>query len=266
MSTLSCVNPLLNVFTQRRVRFIVSALTLIMVSTIAVAQAKTLVVTRVADTHDQIMGGVIARVAFAKIGIELKFIDLPADRAMETSASGKVDAELQRIYGFADQRPTLLRVPTPYTYMDVVVFGAKPNFKIDGWNSLKAFTVSMVRGHLFAEIGLQGHKQLLLVSTTNNQFKALQAGRTELAVSTWYDGMYAAHELGLELFPLEPRLERTPLYFYLHKKNAHLVETIDAVFREMKISGELEQVRADYIKRTILNHPRGKNLTPLSNE
>ena len=236
------------------VRFSIPSI-IVLFQIIEVARAETLMVARVENIPDQLVGSAIAEVAFAKIGFELQFHDFPAKRALLTSTSGELDAELQRVYAVGDRHKTLIRVPTPYTYMDAVAFGIKPNAEIDGWDSLKPHIVARARGILFAEIGLQGHDQVIVVANSEDVFKAIALGRAEIGISTMQYGKTASDKLGIKVFPLGPVLERIPLYFYLHEKHAHLVNQIDAVFREMKASGELEALRRAHFERIQLQAP-----------
>lgn len=217
------------------------------------AYSETLVVSRVENIPDQLMGSAIAKAALAKIDIELKFVDFPAKRALISSSSGEVDGELQRVYDVGNRFPSLIRVPTSYTYMDATAFGLKPDIKIDGWNSLKDFSVVRARGIVFAELGLEGHEKVVVVPTSESVFKLLVEGHVDLAISILHYGKFIAKKLSVKIYPLKPMLQRIPLYFYLHEKNAHLVEKIDAIFREMKDSGELERLRTIHFERTLRN-------------
>ena len=43
--------------------------------------------------------------------------------------------------------------------------------------------------------------------------------------------------------PVEPALERIPLYHFLHQRHRELVPKVEKVIRDMQASGELERVR-----------------------
>ena len=248
----SCIRSIFGIFVRRFTKFIVRLIIVFPILIGGVVNAETLLVTRVENIPDQLIGSAIIKAAMAKIGIELTFVDLPAKRALLTSISGEADAELQRIYEVGQQNSSLIRVPTSYTYIDAVAFALTPNIKIDGWNSLKAYTVTRANGALFAESGLKGHDQVVIAADNEAVFKILKIERAELGISTLHYGKFITNKLGIKVFPLKPILERIPLYFYLHKKNAHLVKRIDAVFSEMKASGELERIRSIHFERTLL--------------
>ena len=96
-----------------------------------------LIFAQIRDTPDQIIGAEILKVAYGKIGISIKMVDMPGKRALTESSSGRVDGEVHRIVEIADEYPTLLKVPTPINYIEPSVFSKKHNFKITNCSALK---------------------------------------------------------------------------------------------------------------------------------
>lgn len=214
--------------------------------------AETLTIARVADIPDQQLGAAILQSAYEKLNIKLEFIDFPGSRGLIESSSGRVDGEMQRVYEAGEIYPSLIRVPTPYTYMDAILFSNKKLPPITGWSSLKDLKIGMIRGNIFAEKGLEGNENTVKVSGTTSQLKIMESQRVDAILITMFGGLHSVKKNKLEsIKPVLPILERIPLYFYLHEKNKHRVSEIDAVFKAMRDSGELEELRSKHIIRLL---------------
>jgi hypothetical protein len=62
---------------------------------------KKIVLCRLANVPDQLVGGEILRVAYAKLDITVEFLDVEAKRALALSSAGDVDGEIQRVAAVA---------------------------------------------------------------------------------------------------------------------------------------------------------------------
>jgi ABC-type amino acid transport substrate-binding protein len=72
----------------------------------------------------------------------------------------------------------------------------------------------------------------------------LDAGRIDLLITARINGLLMTKDLGLgTIKPLSPPLSRLWVYHYLHERHKDLVPIIDAVFKAMQESGELEALR-----------------------
>lgn len=64
--------------------------------------------------------------------------------------------------------------------------------------------------------------------------------------------MVQVNKLGLDSIRiLSPPLERLPLYHYLHEKHKDLVPKVDEIIRDMAESGELDDLREEFIKTLL---------------
>lgn len=201
------------------------------------------------NTPDHILGGMLLEAIYQKAKLPLELVMIPSARALIQSSSGKVDGELQRIYKLADSYPTLIRVPTPFTYFEPAAFATNSKIKIQGWHSLQNYKVAMVRGMKFAELGLKGFKQVQQVTGSDQLFNMLSAGRADIIVSARFNGLYQISRFNLyKVKQLNPVLDRHQLYHYLHIKHKKLVPIIDAAIQAMSKSGELAKLRKQYYK------------------
>ena len=213
---------------------------------------QTIRVAKLKNTPDHILGGMLLEAVYQKANIPLELVIIPSARALIQSSSGKVDGELQRIYKLAYSYPTLLRVPTPFTYFEPAAFTINKNIKVNGWQSLQGYKVGMVRGMKFAEMGLKGVKDIQQVTGSDQLFNILSAGRVDVIVSARFNGLYQIFKYKLDnINQIEPVLERHDLYHYLHVKHHKLVPLIDTTIKSMVKSGELQRLRKQFYKEIL---------------
>ncbi|MEH6347573.1 MAG: transporter substrate-binding domain-containing protein [Bermanella sp.] len=214
--------------------------------------AQTIRIAKLENTPDHILGGMLLEAIYKKANTPLKLVVIPSARALIQSSRGKVDGELQRIYALADSYPTLLRVPTPFTFFEPAAFTKNKLINIDGWASLQGYKVGMVRGMKFAEIGLKGNTNIHTVTGSHQLFTMLKLGRIDIAISARFNGLYQRSKLKLNSIQLlEPALDRHDLYHYLHMRHQKLVPIIDATIQAMVKNGELQRLRKQFYKEIL---------------
>lgn len=200
--------------------------------------------------HELIMGAV--EKAYSKLGIDVEFIEYPGKRALVQSTKGAVDAELSRVFEIGVENPSLVRVPTPIFWFDATVFAKKNDLNINGWKSLRNLKVGIMRGMRFAELGTKDFPTVVAVENPRNLFKLLEADRLEVVVFSDLNGAYFIHKgRHNKIYPLAPSLQRIDSYHYVHEKHRDLVPKLDEQFKKMKMSGELDSMRKEFLLRTL---------------
>ena len=71
----------------------------------AEALPKKIVLSRLANVPDQLVGGEILRAAYAKLDVAVEFLDVEAKRALALSSAGDVDGEIQRVAAVRSNTP-----------------------------------------------------------------------------------------------------------------------------------------------------------------
>ena len=123
----------------------------------APSQAQQLIrLARIADIPDQYVGGEMLRAVYAKLDIKLEFEDVPGKRALALSSAGEVDGEIQRIGTLSRDYPTLVQVTPAINYIEPTVFTTKLHFDVAGWNSIRDYSIGIVRGVGSSEAGTRG--------------------------------------------------------------------------------------------------------------
>jgi len=210
--------------------------------------------TQIVDTPDQAIGAVIVKAAYEKLGIPVKFAILPGKRALAESSEGRVDGEVHRIFEVGAEYPTLLRVPTPINYIEPSVFSKKHGFEVTDCAALQGYQIGIVRGVKHSQLCTHGMENVFLGDDLTGVMRMLDAGRIDLLITARINGLLLAKELGLDAIkPLSPPLSRLWVYHYLHERHKDLVPTIDAVFKAMQESGELETLREQAVQQLLQN-------------
>ena len=208
--------------------------------------------TQIVDTPDQAIGAVIVRSAYEKLGIPVKFAILPGKRALAESSEGRADGEVHRIFEIGDAYPTLLRVPTPINYIEPSAFSKKHGFEVTDCAALQGYQIGIVQGVKHSQLCTQGMENVFVGDDLTGVMRMLDAGRIDLLITARINGLLLAKELGLDAIkPLSPPLSRLWVYHYLHERHKDLVPTIDAVFKAMQESGELETLREQAVQQLL---------------
>ena len=211
---------------------------------------------RIADIPDQYVGGEMLRAVYARLNIKLEFEDVPGKRALALSSAGELDGEIQRIGTLSNEYPTLLRVSPAINYIEPSVFTSRLHFDVRGWDSIKDYSIGIVRGVGSSEAGTHGMARVTATTSLENLIQMLDADRFDVMVSDLFSGLVAVRKLNLQarIYPLSPPLERIYIYHYLNERHRELVPKVGKVIEEMDASGELARMRAALIKQ-ILSEP-----------
>ena len=208
--------------------------------------------TQIVDTPDQAIGAVIVKAAYEKLGIPVKFAILPGKRALTESSEGRADGEVHRIFEIGNAYPTLLRVPTPINYIEPSAFSKKHGFEVTDCAALQGYQIGIVQGVKHSQLCTQGMENVFVGDDLTGVMRMLDAGRIDLLITARINGLLLAKELGLDAIkPLSPPLSRLWVYHYLHERHKDLVPTIDAVFKAMQESGELETLREQAVQQLL---------------
>jgi polar amino acid transport system substrate-binding protein len=211
---------------------------------------------RIADIPDQFVGGELLRAVYARLNISLEFADVPGKRALALSSSGELDGEVHRIADLSQTYPTLLQISPAINYIEPSVFTTTLRFDVRGWDSIRDYSIGIVRGVGSSEAGTSGMSRVTAATSLENMIQMLDAGRFELMVTDLFSGRAAVAKLKLQsrIAPLSPPLQRVYIYHYLHERHRDLAKRVGAVIQEMDASGELARLREALIKQ-VLNEP-----------
>ncbi|MCX4026907.1 transporter substrate-binding domain-containing protein [Endozoicomonas sp. SM1973] len=175
----------------------------------------------------------ILRSAYKSIGVKVKFIKLPGERALALTNQGVIDGELFRKGGLANQYPNLIQVPYSYIGSSSVVFVKSKIFQVEGWESLRPYRIAVMVGYKVAEQNTKGFK-VSFVDTPEQGFQMLAIDRVDIVIAPPVIGQSYVDRLGLKgIQMLLPPLQEAAMYHYLHKKHKTLLPKISAALQNM---------------------------------
>ncbi|OUR76938.1 hypothetical protein A9Q77_03525 [Marinomonas sp. 42_23_T18] len=223
-------------------------LVILLFFSISWVQAEPVVVSYLHGTPNSFLGKELLKRIYEKAGIEVRFEKYTSALSLRLSSKGQIDGETHRIFSLANAFPTLIRVPTAFSYVAPTAFvntQSGIDFKVKGWASLKPYRVGAVQGMRFAELGLKGRMETVENVTSSDQLlRMLGSSRIDIAVTGQINGLYHINVLGLSnIRALTPAIEKDALYHYLHIKHQALVPLLDLTIKEMIASGELKRLR-----------------------
>jgi ABC-type amino acid transport substrate-binding protein len=224
---------------------------------VAPSQAQDLIrLARIADIPDQYVGGEMLRAVYAKLNIKLEFEDVPGKRALALSSAGEVDGEIQRIGTLSRDYPTLVQVTPAINYIEPAVFTTRLHFDVAGWDSIRDYSIGIVRGVGSSEAGTRGMARVTATTSLESMIKMLDADRFDVMITDLFSGLVAVRKLNLQarIYPLSPPLDRIHIYHYLHERHRALVPEVGKVIAQMEASGELATLREALVKQ-ILSAP-----------
>jgi polar amino acid transport system substrate-binding protein len=206
---------------------------------------KTIIISGVQGSDDSYAVIGILSEAYKRIGYDIEIKWVPGPEALESSNSGQVDAELQRIDGIAKKFTNLVQVRIPINFLQGAVFVKDVSFPVNGWFSLKPYRIGIVKGIIFAKLGTDG-MDVKVADSYEGLMSMLENEEVDVAVMPRINGQVAMQKKGFEnIRELEGVLETLFLYHYVHKKNSSLVPGLEKELKKMLLDGTIRQMRND---------------------
>lgn len=190
--------------------------------------------------------------AYKRAGIDFEIKEISSvERVLVESNSGRLDGEVNRLPVIEKKYANLIRVPTPINIMETVVFTKNKTFVVNGWDSIRPYSIVIRKGVKHLESNTMGMN--VKKFTTNDQlFKVISNDRYDICVNPRLNGLSEIRKQKLaSIKVLEPPLDIKPMYHYLHKKHKDLVPVINKVLLEMQEKGEIERIRIRYIESIL---------------
>ena len=178
---------------------------------------------------------VIATEAFRRSDLILELIKLPAERGLKNANAGIDDGDLSRIAGLERAYPNLVRVPEKIFDMNFVAFAMDPRITIEGWQSLRPYSVGFIKGWKIFENNIPAETNVTLVDGPEQLFTMLEKGRVDIILYSRVIGLAFVRQRNMaQVKDLSPPLATRQMFIYLHKKHSHLVGAIADALANMK--------------------------------
>jgi len=192
----------------------------------------------------------VLREAFSRTGHDVRFLRLPAERALLDADAGLADGVVARIHGIDALYPNLVRVPSAtLVSRDFVAFSRKGLGPIRRWEDLASFNIVYVRGWKIVEQNVPEAKSVLAVDGSRRAFRLLARGRADVVINARLDGAVVARQEGIrDLVIHEPPLTSRSLYPYLHVDHQAMVPDLAAALDAMKADGSFAQIHREVMQ------------------
>ena len=184
----------------------------------------------------------VLKVAYAKLGIKLTIVPLPARRALMEANSGQSDGDVARMGGLEEQFPNLIPVNIPINTVYGAAFSCDANVKITSVEDLAQYKVGIRNGIRFAEKMTEGQHTVSLDSW-DALFDLLFQGQIDAVIA--FKGMEKTQHrrTGTDCLHMHlPLLHTHPVYHYLNRRNGNLVPKLEAVLKTMQANGEIQAI------------------------
>ena len=185
---------------------------------------------------------VIATEAFRRVGVELRLVKLPAERALLLANDGLQDGDLTRIAGLEEQYPNLVRVPEKLTDWDFAAFSKHASIPAK-LEAIRYHSVGFIKGWKFYERNIAGAERVTTVDDPTQLFRLLDRDRIEVALYARWMGLALIQKQGLKnIRLLEPPLASRAMYIYLNKRHAKLAPKLATALLTLKREGFYQHV------------------------
>jgi len=218
----------------------------LLITSSAFADVKTLTFPQVVEGEFAKVGEAILEEAYGRLGINVKFVHYPSERALTQSNSGHLDGEIVRINGLDESYENLIKVPTSYISAVHFVYAIDPHIEVNGYESLTSKSIAFRRGLKVVEKNTVGFKRAQ-VSSSDQAFFMLERrkeGRVDIVIEEELTSLSIIKENKLEnIKQLYPAISEDKHFHYLNKKHQHLVPEIDRVLKAMLLDGTIEKIK-----------------------
>ncbi|KAF0233499.1 MAG: hypothetical protein FD177_1613 [Desulfovibrionaceae bacterium] len=198
-------------------------------------------ISQIADDTGTLHYFPILQEAYKRLGFEIVAVPLPAERALRVADSGLTDGETVRIEGLEALYPNLVRVPESVVSVTVKAFTKGKKFPVNGWESLRPYSICYMHGLKLYEQGTLGMNRMSALGL-ENALRLLHDGMCDVAVLSPYAWMMVDSLNFGPMLELEPPIATYNLYHYVHRRHADLVPLLAAEFRKMKHEGVIEAI------------------------
>ncbi len=201
-----------------------------------------LVFSQILGSHPHKAGANILKKIYASIGIDVRFITLPARRSLEAAGRGETDGEIFRIKSVGSEYPDLVRIPTPLMTFQGYAYTLNGS-AINRMDGLDEFRVGIVRGILWAEKRVES---VNVVQVENNAqlLEKLLKGGIDVAITTGYnfEREIQKKENVRQLITRGKPLLSFDVFHYLNRKYESLVDDVDREIQKLHQTGEIAKL------------------------
>ena len=203
--------------------------------------------------------------AYRRLGMRMVVHKIPGERSLRSANNGDMDGELYRKLGMDREYPNLVIVPVALLTYEIVIFTLGTTFIVNGWDSLRPYTIGHVKSIKIVEQNTQGMR-VEVAATLRQAFLKMTLGRSDIVVANKASGLAALKELNLtDVKVLSPALATFPVFHYLNKKHEALVPKLTTVLQQMQKDKTIETIQKSVMSELAQDYGRVADIEVSSN-
>ncbi|CAB0151396.1 hypothetical protein PSI9734_01784 [Pseudidiomarina piscicola] len=180
------------------------------------------------------------REAYAQLGIQLRFEEMPRNRSLTEANNGRIAGELGRIPRLHDEYTNLVRVNFRLYESEVVMIADRRECGLCGFSTIDSF--AYIGGTQSVEAVLN-ERAIDLPNIQVVDLAQLKLLFNNQRVDAILVNDFEAEQLNLDSdYTISVPYKRNSGYHFLHKKYAFLVPQIEAILGEMLTSGRVLEI------------------------
>lgn len=191
--------------------------------------------------------GALVKELFSRINIDANVIPLKSARAILNVNRGIDDGAIARTKGLEKKYKNLIRVPGAVVKFKFVAYSLNKNINITDWESLKPYSVGIIRGWKIYEQKVLGIKELTKVTDAEQLFKLLLNGRSDLILFEYHRGSWWNKHLNAKAHLIGSPIVEKDMFIYMHKKHSALVPKIAQALAKLKKDGSYQKIKDKHL-------------------
>jgi polar amino acid transport system substrate-binding protein len=187
----------------------------------------------------------IVKEALARLGITMKTVRLPAERALIDANHGILDGEISRVAGLENIYPNLVRIPEKLMDLEFTLFSRHVvHLELEPrWQALTPYSTAIINGWKILENNMPAGAEVTKVKSPMQLFNLLNLDRVDLIIYERWGGMALIKEMNVSnIRRLTPPLVVKGMYMYLNKKHQALVPRLNDALRQIKQDGTYQRI------------------------
>ena len=158
-----------------------------------------------------------------------------------------LQAEFYRIESYTQQVPNSIKIAASESLVPIFAYSASVDFKINGWQSLKPFSMINVRGWIYPKKNMPD-KKFIVVNSTLDAFVMLEAKRADVFVNSQTTSstiLQSAAFKDTQIRRLSPKLGNIKFFTFFSGKYPKMAESYNSAIKEIKRNGTFDRLVAE---------------------
>jgi polar amino acid transport system substrate-binding protein len=180
--------------------------------------------------------------------LDIRLIAIPAKRATQMLLNNTLQAEFYRIESYTQKVPHSIKIAASESLVPIFAYSASVDFKVNGWQSLKPFSMINVRGWIYPKKNLP-EKEFIVVNSTLDAFAMLEARRAEIFVNSQITSTAILQSTAFKdtkIRRLSPKLGHIKFFTFFSGKYPKMAESYNSAIKEIKSNGTFERLVAEF--------------------